>query len=100
MPTEPVTPAKPATSEGGDGLEGHTTYPPDEIVNESPATAPSETTTDPGTVGQVPGSAPTTPVTSDPSTPVVPTSPTPAPAPTTPSTSQAAPADAAPVTGQ
>ena len=58
MPAEPVTPANPATSDGGDGLEGHTTYPPDEIVNESPATVPSETTTDPETTGQVPGTAP------------------------------------------
>jgi hypothetical protein len=92
MPTEPVTPANPATSDGGDGLEGHTTYPPDEIVNESPATVPSEGTTDPTTVDQVPGSAPTAPVVTDPSTPVVPTSPTPAPTtPTVPSTSQAAP---------
>lgn len=84
MPTEPEIPANPATSEGGDGLEGHTTYPPDEIVNEGPATVPSEGSTD--TSGQIPGTAPSTPVVTDPATPVVPTSPTPAPMPSAPQT--------------
>ncbi len=80
-PVEPVTPTAPATGEGGDGLEGRTTYPPDEIVNEGPATVPVEVVTDPATSPQVPGSTPTTPVVTDPATPVVPTSPSPAPAP-------------------
>lgn len=91
-PVEPVTPAAPATSDSGDdGLEGHTTYPPDEIVNESPATVPTESPTEPVTSSQTPGSAPSTPVVSDPATPVVTTSPTPAPAPTAPSTPQVSP---------
>jgi len=78
-PTEPVTPAAPATSDSGDdGLTGHTTYPPDEIVNETPAAAPTETTTEPVTSVQDPGSAPADPVVADPSAPVVPTSPAPA----------------------
>lgn len=88
-PAEPVIPAAPETSEGGDGLEGETIYPPDEIVNESPVTAPSEGSTDPVTSPQTPGSAPTTPVVTDPATPVVPVTPTPAPDPTTPTTPQA-----------
>ncbi|OJU94491.1 MAG: hypothetical protein BGO23_03570 [Solirubrobacterales bacterium 67-14] len=88
MPSEPVTPAEPASSDDGDGLEGRPTYPPDEIVNESPATVPSEGTTDPVTSPQTPGSTPSTPVVTDPSTPVVPVTPTPAPAPSSPSTPQ------------
>ena len=84
QPAEPVTPAGPAISEGGDGLEGHTTYPPDEIVSEGPATVPSEPVTPPDTSTQVPGSVPSSPVASDPATPVVPTTPSPAPMPSTP----------------
>ena len=84
QPAEPVTPAGPAISEGGDGLQGHTTYPPDEIVSEGPATVPSEPVTPPDTSTQVPGSIPSSPVASDPATPVVPTTPSPAPMPSTP----------------
>ena len=83
-PAEPVTPAAPATSDGGDGLEGHTTYPPDEIVSEGPATVPSEPVTIPDATTQVPGSIPSSPVVTDPATPVVPTTPSPAPVPSTP----------------
>lgn len=88
IPAEPVTPTAPATSEGGDGLEGHTTYPPDEIVSENPAAIPAEVPVEPITSEQTPGSTPTTPVVTDPATPVVPVSPTPAPMPTTPPVGQ------------
>jgi RNA polymerase sigma factor (sigma-70 family) len=93
---EPVTPAAPATSDSGDdGLEGHTTYPPDEIINESPTTNPTETTNEPVTSVQDPGSTPSTPVVADPAAPVVPTTPTPAPG--TPATPQS---PITPATGQ
>ena len=88
-PVVPVTPAGPATDEGGDGLQGHTTYPPDEIVNEGPAAVPGETPTEPVTSPQTPGAVPpAVPVVTDPATPVVPTSPSPAPEPSTPATPQ------------
>ena len=89
MPTDPVIPADPAAAEDEDGLEGRTTYPPDEIVNESPATEPSQGTSDPTTSPQTPGSTPSAPVVTDPSTPVVPTTPTPAPSSTSPATPNA-----------
>lgn len=83
-PTAPVTPPAPATSEIDDGLEGHAVYPPDEIVDEGPATTPAEGPSKPPASGQTPGAAPSTPVASNPSSPVVPSNPAPAPAPTTP----------------
>ncbi|MBN8866753.1 MAG: sigma-70 family RNA polymerase sigma factor [Solirubrobacterales bacterium] len=80
-PTEqPVTSTSPATSDSGDGLQGHTTYPPDEIVSETPASAPTPSA--PDTTSQVPGSTPSAPVVSTPTAPVVPVSPSPAPMPT------------------
>lgn len=85
QPVEQGTAPGPATDEGGDGFEGHTTYPPDEIVNDGPATVPTEIPTEP----QTPGSTPSAPVAVDPATPVVPTSPSPAPMPDTPTTPQA-----------
>lgn len=97
-PAEPVTPPAPATSDSGDdGLTGHTTYPPDEIVNETPATAPTGTTTEPVTSVQTPGSTPTAPVVTDPSAPVVPSSPTPSTSPSSPGSS---PVPVTPATGQ
>ena len=92
MPTELETGGNSAASNANEGLEGHTTYPPDEIVNEGPATVPVDVSTGTGTTAQVPGSAPSTPVASDPATPVVPSTPTPAPAPTNPGTPQTVPA--------
>lgn len=96
-PTEPVTPAAPAKDEsagcaaGSDCLDGRTTYPPDEIVNENPGSVPVPVPEPPPTSGQTPGAAPTTPVT-DPATPVAPATPTPAPMPGSPSGSQPGPA--------
>ena len=89
-PAEPVAPPTPAATEDGDGLEGRTTLPPDEIIPEAPSTAPAEAPVSPGTAPQSPGTAPSGPVVTDSSTPVVPS--TPAPAPTSPSSPQSAPA--------
>lgn len=92
-PTEPVTTPTPATttSDNPEGIEGHVTLPPDEIVNETPPSLPAEAPTDPGTSPQSPGSVPSSPVVSQPSTPVIPSNPTPAPMPTSPSSPQSAP---------
>ncbi|MCB0867283.1 MAG: sigma-70 family RNA polymerase sigma factor, partial [Solirubrobacterales bacterium] len=90
-PTEPVTDSGAAINNGGDGLEGHPTYPPDEIVNEAPTTAPVAAVTDPTTSGQAPGAVATPPSAGGPTTPVAPASPTPAPVPVNPTAPQTTP---------